>query len=88
MNEKIFAKEEFIGLPINVNQCNDPSWIGKSGIIIDETKNMFIIKVNKKKNKSIEKRISKFEFEYNGNKIILNGSKLAYRPEDRIKKTR
>ena len=88
MNEKIFAKEEFIGLPINVNHCNDPSWIGKSGIIIDETKNMFIIKVNKKKNKSIEKRISKFEFEYNGNKIILNGSKLAYRPEDRIKKTR
>lgn len=49
MNEKIFAKEEFIGLPINVNQCNDPSWIGKSGIIIDETKNMFIIKVKKKK---------------------------------------
>jgi RNase P/RNase MRP subunit p29 len=88
MNEKIFAKEEFIGLSINVNHCNDPSWNGKSGIIIDETKNMFIIKVNNKKNKSIEKRISKFEFEYNGNKIILNGSKLAYRPEDRIKKTR
>ena len=55
MNEKIFAKEEFIGLPINVNQCNDPSWIGKSGIIIDETKNMFIIKANKKKKKVLKK---------------------------------
>jgi RNase P/RNase MRP subunit p29 len=87
MNEKKFTKEEFIGLPINIINCNDSYRIGESGIIINETKNMFTIKKNKK-NKRIEKRISKFEFEYNSNKIILNGSQIAYRPEDRIKKTR
>lgn len=87
MNEKIFAKDEFIGLSVKVTQCNDPNWIGKIGIIINETKNMFLIKLNKK-NKKIEKKNSQFEFEYNGNKIIINGSKIAYRPEERIKKTR
>lgn len=87
MNQKIFAKEEFIGLPVNIIDSNDPNWKGKSGIIINETKNMFEIKINNK-NKKIEKKNSKFVFEENGNKIILNGSKIAYRPEDRIKKTR
>jgi len=28
------------------------------------------------------------EFEYNGNKITVDGAKVAYRPEDRIKKIR
>ena len=87
MKEKIFAKEEFIGLPVSVRHSNDPSWIGKSGIIINETKNMFEIRINKK-NKRIEKKNSRFEFEYKLNKIILNGSQISYRPEDRIKKTR
>ena len=87
MNEKIFAKEELIGLPVSICHCNDPSWMGKYGIIINETKNMFEIKINNK-NKRIGKKNSRFEFEYEGNKIILNGSQIAYRPEDRIKKTR
>lgn len=87
MNEKKLAREEFIGLKVKIRHCNDPTWIGKSGIIINETKNMFEIKINNK-NKKIEKKNSKFVFEENGNKIILNGSKIAYRPEDRIKKTR
>jgi ribonuclease P protein subunit POP4 len=87
MNEKVFAKEEFIGLSVKVTKSNDPNWIGKTGIIINETKNMFHIKVNKK-DKKIEKKNSQFEFNYNGNKIIIDGSKINYRPEDRIKKTR
>ncbi len=87
MNEKIFLKEEFIGLTVNITQCNDPNWIGKSGIIVNETKNIFVIKINNK-NKKIEKKISKFEFKDRDNKINLDGSQIKYRPEDRIKKTR
>ena len=87
MNKKTFAKEELIGLNVKIQNCNDPTWIGKSGTIVDETKNMFEIRIENK-NKKIEKKNSKFEFEENGNKIILNGSKITYRPEDRIKKTR
>jgi len=87
MNQKIFAKEEFIGLPISVIDSNDPNWKGKSGIIINETKNMFEIKINKK-NKKISKKKNKFEFIYKQKKIILNGSEIIYKPEERIKKTR
>ena len=87
MNKKKLIREEFIGLKVNIHHCNDPTWIGKSGIIINETKNMFEIRIDNK-NKKIGKKNSKFVFEDNENKIILNGSKIAYRPEDRIKKAR
>jgi len=87
MNERTLAKEELIGLSVTVNQCKDPNWINKTGIIIDETKNTFLIRLNNK-SKRIAKSIAKFEFEQNGMKIRLNGSKIVYKPEDRIKKAR
>jgi len=40
------------------------------------------------RNKRIAKKIAKFEFEHDEKKTILNGSKIEYRPEDRIKKAR
>jgi len=87
MNEKTLAREELIGLHVTIKECEDPSWVDKSGIIIDETKNTFLIEIDNKQ-KRITKNIAKFEFEYDEKKIMLNGSKLAYRPEDRIKKAR
>ncbi|MEA3458121.1 MAG: ribonuclease P protein subunit [Candidatus Thermoplasmatota archaeon] len=87
MSERTLAKEELIGLPVTVNQCKDPNWINKTGVIIDETKNTFLIRLNNK-DKRIAKSIAKFEFEQDGAKIQLNGSKIVYKPEDRIKKAR
>jgi len=87
MYEKTLARDEFIGLYVKIIDCKDPSWIGKSGKIIDETKNTFLIEIDDKK-KKIAKNIASFEFEYNGKKITINGSKIAFRPEDRIKKVR
>ncbi len=37
---------------------------------------------------TIAKKIAKFEFEQDEKKIQLNGSKIVYKPEDRIKKAR
>jgi len=87
MNEKKLAREELIGLKVKIKECNDTSWIGKSGLILDETKNTFLIKIDDKQ-KKIAKNIATFEFDYEGKKLLLNGSKIAYRPEDRIKKVR
>ena len=81
-----FAKEEFIGLNVCITNSNDPSWIGKKGLVIDETKNTFKIKINGI-NKTIAKKNSQFMFEYNGMNINLDGLKINYKPEDRIKKT-
>ena len=87
MNKKTLARDELIGLPVKVNQCKDPSWTKRTGIIIDETKNTFLIRINNK-NKRIAKKIATFEFKQKRKGIKLNGLKIAYKPEDRIKKTR
>ena len=62
MDEKTLAREEFIGLHVTIKECMYSKWIGKSGVIIDETKNTFLIRINDK-NKKIGKKIAKFEFE-------------------------
>lgn len=87
MNEKKFARGELIGLKVKIKECKDKSWIGKSGFIIDETKNTFLIKIDNQK-KIIAKNIAIFEFECEDKKVVIDGSKIAYRPEDRIKKIR
>ena len=87
MNDKKFAKGEFIGLHVTIKKCEDSQWEGISGLIINETKNTFLIRTNNK-DKRIAKRIATFEFEYENKKITINGLKISFRPEDRIKKTR
>ena len=87
MDEKTLAREELIGLLVKIKECKDPVWIGKSGLVIDETKNTFLIEIKNEK-KMITKKAATFEFDYGGKKITLDGSKIAYRPEDRIKKIR
>lgn len=87
MKEKILKREELIGLHVKIKDCKDPSWIGKSGIILDETKNTFLLEIDDKK-KKIAKNIASFEFKFEGKKITIDGLKIAFRPEDRIKKVR
>lgn len=78
---KNFLKQEFIGLPVKIIECTDKSLEGIEGIIIDETKNMLIIEADGKI-KKVAKDIAKFEI----NGRIINGKKIKYRPEDRIRK--
>ena len=87
MNEKTLAKEELIGLQVTIKKCTDSSWINKSGLILDETKHTFLIEIDDQL-KRIAKKTAIFEFDWNGKRIELNGSKLAYKPEDRTKKIR
>ena len=87
MNEKNLAKDEFIGRNVKIVECTDPNWKGQYGLIVDETKNTFLIKTNHG-NKKIAKKTAIFEFKIDEQKIIIDGKKIAYRPEDRIKKVR
>jgi ribonuclease P protein subunit POP4 len=87
MNEKTLARDELIGLHVKIKDCKDPSWIGQSGLILNETKNTFLMEIKNEK-KTIAKKTAIFEFEYGGEKITLDGSKIVYKPENRIKKTR
>ncbi len=72
-------KKEFIGKRIKVIDAKNPSNIGIEGVVIDETKNTFVIE-NKKLRKIIKQNVV---IEVDG--AIIDGKKLAKRPEERIK---
>jgi len=54
---------------------------------VDETQHLFLIEINNMI-KSIEKKIAIFQVTLPEKTIRINGSKIIYRPEDRIKKAR
>lgn len=87
MEKSRIVKDELIGRNVTIKECTDPSWINVSGRIIDETKNTFLIEIRGKQ-KRIAKNTAIFEFEYDRKKTIVEGNRLLYRPEDRVKKAR
>jgi len=87
MDEKLLVKGELIGKNTTIVKSTDPTWIGKSGKIVDETRNTFTIEIDGEE-KVIAKEIATFEFVVNSKKFTIEGSRLRYRPQDRIKKAR
>jgi ribonuclease P protein subunit POP4 len=87
MEHEPIISDELIGRTVTIIECTDPSWLHQTGLIIDETQQTFLIEIEKKQ-KRIAKQTATFAFEYHGKKTIVKGSRLVYRPENRIKKTR
>jgi RNase P/RNase MRP subunit p29 len=87
MEHDSILSDELIGRTVTIIECTDPSWVNKTGLIIDETQHTFLIETHKKQ-KRIAKQTATFAFDYHGKQTIVKGSRLAYRPEVRIKKTR
>ncbi|DAC73421.1 MAG TPA: ribonuclease P protein subunit [Thermoplasmata archaeon] len=85
MEYEPITSDELIGRTVTIIECTDPSWVNRTGLIIDETQHTFLIE-NEKKQKRIAKQTATFAFEYHGKKTIVKGTRLVYRPEDRIKK--
>ncbi|OYT35494.1 MAG: ribonuclease P protein component 1 [Candidatus Aenigmarchaeota archaeon ex4484_52] len=57
-----FPKQELFGLKVKITNSTNKSQIGKSGIIINETKKMLKIRQNDNKEILIEKKSSIFDF--------------------------
>ncbi len=77
------TSHEFIGLHTEITQSTNPQIIGLNGRIVDETKSMF--KINTKNGtKSIAKSKNSWKFTIENNDIVIDGSKIAKRPFDRI----
>ena len=77
-------KGEFIGQQVEVTASTDPSLIGLSGRVVDETMNTFVIRADRK-DRRVAKAASRFRF---GEGAEIAGDEVAFRPEDRIKKVR
>ena len=86
INRQNALAHEWIGLKVTIGESADPSMIGLSGVIRDETRNMFTIETE-----ASTIRITKYHTTFNtvlpnGEESAVNGSDLRYRPEDRVKK--
>jgi ribonuclease P protein subunit POP4 len=82
---KNVIRHELIGLRAEVTESSNKFNVGISGKVVDETKNTLVIKT-KKGEKKIQKHQAKFMFMLNEKKVVVDGSLLVARPEDRVKK--
>jgi RNase P/RNase MRP subunit p29 len=80
---------ELIGLEVMVVSHPDPTLEGSRGPVIDETRNMFLIRMEDK-DRMVSKKGAKFEFTVREGKdtraVTLMGDELLFRPVDRTKK--
>ena len=74
---------EFIGLDTEIVQSTNPQVIGLNGRIINETKSMFTINTENGI-KSIAKSTNDWKFSIQNKDVIVDGSKIAKRPFDRL----
>ena len=77
------TRHEFIGLNTQIVGSSNQQVIGLNGTIINETKSMFTINT-KRGIKNIAKSTSDWKFLISGQNTIVNGSKIAKRPFERI----
>lgn len=80
------AQREFIGQNAEVVRSSNPTYVGISGRVVDETRNvLFIMHQNHKK--AIIKNTAVFHFTMSDGTVVeINGKVIVGRPEDRIKK--
>lgn len=77
-------RRELIGLNCEIVEARNHSLIGMKGKIIDETKNILVIK-NKTTKKIIKSQV-KMKVNIKTKSVIMDGKELVGRPEERIKK--
>ncbi|MFX1295088.1 MAG: ribonuclease P protein component 1 [Promethearchaeota archaeon] len=75
-----------IGLNVKIIQSSNSQYLNIKGKVVDETKNTFLIKTERKETR-IPKKNSVFQFQLPNNYIVeVKGDLLIGRPEQRIKK--
>jgi ribonuclease P protein subunit POP4 len=80
------ARHELIGLSVIVAESTDNGLVGISGMIVDETRNTFLVETDRGL-KRIPKPNTSLTFALqNGQKVKVSGSILISQPENRINK--
>ena len=75
------------GLRVAITDCPNVKLLGLEGVVLQEKKNIFIIKCDNNIVVSVPKVGARFRFSLSQqNTIELDGSQLRYAPESRTKK--
>lgn len=86
INRDNLAAHELIGLKMTVAHSPDPSLRGLAGLVRDETRNTLQVELNGRLVR-VSKNDSSLVFELpDGESATVEGWRLKFRPEDRVKK--
>lgn len=87
ISRKNLLLSTFIGLEIEVSNCSQRELVGLKGTVVDETKNLIVIEKADGKEVKVPKASSTFRFTLdNGEKVEVEGKRIAFRPHERPKK--
>jgi ribonuclease P protein subunit POP4 len=76
----------FIGLDVEISNSSQRKLIGLKGKVVDETKNLIVIEAHGK-DVRVPKVSATFRFTLDdGEKMDVDGAKIAFRPHERAKK--
>jgi ribonuclease P protein subunit POP4 len=77
----------FIGLQVEIANSSQHGLVGLRGTVVDETKNLIVIRKQDGKEAKIPKISSTFRFTLDsGEKMEVEGRRIAFRPHERPKK--
>ena len=78
-------RHELIGLDVKIVHSSNRSILGRSGLIVNESKNMLTLS-RKGRKVLIPKSVATFRFKLADGRIVeVDGSRLVGRPENRLK---
>jgi len=80
------TRHELIGLDVLVEASTNPSQVGISGRIVDETRNTFLLETGRKVLRISKSNTSLIFTLPEGNRVLVSGSVLISQPENRIQK--
>jgi len=78
---RFLPAHELVGLRVRVLRHTDPTLVGLTGIVEDETKNTLLVS-----GKVVPKRGAVFEFSVSGRRIVIKGDDILYRPVERTRR--
>ncbi|MFL2948859.1 MAG: ribonuclease P protein subunit [Candidatus Poseidoniaceae archaeon] len=70
----------WIGSMMNIVESNDPTLIGRSGLVLDETKNTLVML---EKDTPVRIGKSSIKFTLDNSDVVVQGALVGQRPEDR-----
>jgi ribonuclease P protein subunit POP4 len=86
LNPESLARHELIGLEVLVETSSNPSQIGLSGQVVDETRNTFLLETKAKVLRFAKKNTNLIFTLPDEQKVRVYGSILISQPENRISK--
>jgi ribonuclease P protein subunit POP4 len=82
------AKGEFLGRTVTIASSSDPTLVGATGEILDETMKTFSLRQADGRRITVAKSAVTIGLHMDDRVVKIDGNTLLFRPEDRIKKVR